>query len=155
MSDCVILDFLTGGTLTLQKSNFGKKPVINKGDIVGLKFIDSPDCNTDERFNVCYILPKVQWQKTKIEKAYNEKEVILGRILYPFKDQGYFVNIYGIQAIMFNNQISENTQLYEGAEVKVAISSVEIEGIKFRVSVSQNGLKVFRNKKKRKDMPKQ
>lgn len=150
MSDCVILDFLTGSTLTLQKSNFGKKPVINKGDIVGLKFIDSPDYNTDERFNVCYILPKVQWQKTKIEKAYNEKEVILGRILYPFKDQGYFVNIYGIQAIMFNNQISENTQLYEGAEVNVAISSAEIEGIKFRVSVSQKWAESLSKQKEKK-----
>ena len=137
MSDCVILNFLTGGTLMLQKSNFNRKTVIHKGDIVGLKFLDSPDYNADERFKICYILPKLQWQKTKIEKAYNEKEVILGRILYPFKDQGFFVNIYGIQAIMFNNQISENTQLYEGAKVNVAISSAEVEGTKFRVSVSQ------------------
>lgn len=137
MSDCVILKFQIGSTLTLKKSNFGKNSVINKGDIVGLKLIDSPDLNSDERFQVYYVLPKVKWQKTKIEKAYNDKKVILGKILYPFKDQGYFVNIYGIQAIMFNNQISENTQLYEGAEVNVAISSAEIEGINCRVSVSQ------------------
>ncbi len=151
MSNCVILDFLTGGTLTLQKSKFGKKPNINKGDIVGLEFIDSPDYLTEERFRVCYILPKVQWQKAKIKKAYNEKKIISGRVLYPYKDHGVFVNIYGIQALMFNNQISDDAQLYEGAKINVAISSVEIEESKFRVSVSQKWAESLSKQKEKKE----
>ena len=150
MSNCVILNFLTGGTLTLQKSKFGKKPNINKGDIVGLEFIDSPDYLTEERFRVCYILPKVQWQKAKIKKAYNEKKIISGRVLYPYKDHGVFVNIYGIQALMFNNQISDDAQLYEGAKINVAISSAEIEESKFRVSVSQKWAESLSKQKEKK-----
>lgn len=151
MSDSVILDFLTGGTLTLQKSKFGKKPDINKGDVVGLEFIDSSDYTIDERFRVCYILPKIQWQKTKIEKAYSEKKIISGRVLYPYKDQGVFVNIYGIQTLMFNNQISEDTQLYEGVKVNVAVSSAEIEGSKFRVSVSQRWAESLSKQKEKRE----
>lgn len=140
-SDCVVLDFLGGGTgtLMLQKSNFPSKKDINNGNIVGLEWI--PDNTPDKRYKVCYVLTKEQWQKAKIEKAYKEKKVILGKVLYPYKDQGVFVNIYGKRALMFNNQMAYDKKNNEGEIIKVAICSVEYEGIQYRINVTQKWVK--------------
>lgn len=135
LSDCVIVDFITGGTLILSKSLFKVNYEIQKGNIVELSFTDST--NPNERFDVINCRPKVEWQQKKIISALESKELLSGKILYPYKDLGYFVNIFGVRAIMFNNQISDQEGFDEGSIIKVAVASADINGTSFKVNVSQ------------------
>lgn len=130
LSDCIILSLLDGETITLQKDCvLGYEGEINEGDIVTL--------NSKSDFKILNIQSKKSWQKEKIIHAYETEKIIHAKILYPYQYHGYFVNIYGVRALMYNNQISDASLLISGNEIDVIIQDCNLNSSSYYVIVSQ------------------
>lgn len=141
LSDCIILSLLDGETITLQKDCvLGYEGEINEGDIVTL--------NSKSDFKILNIQSKKSWQKEKIIHAYETEKIIHAKILYPYQYHGYFVNIYGVRALMYNNQISDASLLISGNEIDVIIQDCNLNSSNYYVIVSQKRVNELCKKKK-------
>ncbi|MEG0580256.1 MAG: hypothetical protein RR490_10110, partial [Niameybacter sp.] len=120
--DNIELQFIDGDKLNLSIDRFRFSDKLKKGVIVGLIF--SEEVHSTDRFQVAYTFPQYEWQVYKLKEVCNSK-VVNGKVMYPYKDQGYFVNVFGWRALLYANQITEGKKIKAGDEIEVVVTKVE------------------------------
>jgi ribosomal protein S1 len=132
MSEKIVVDEVNGERrFFLDPTDFPSLNHIVKGNIVALKADNG-------RPEVLYVSSKDDWQRYKIQDSYCQRKTVLAKVLYPCKDNGnYFVNVFGWKALLYANQIPQESKIGKGKSVKVLITKVECkEGNLNFVSVS-------------------
>ncbi len=164
--DSILIELLRGELLSMLPDKFKSCcNDIRKGNIIGLSFLKVEESNSEivptyymSDIVATYCMPHIEWVTMKLMDTYIQQKTIKGKILYPYRDKGIFVNVFGFRALMPNDHIGidffDYTQ-FKNSEINVKVISCEKKQGSLQVLLSHKKISIDEKRKKLKEECKQ